>query len=132
MPVNLYDINIADAQLLCGLFAILGHIFPVFLKFKGGKGIATCFGVALSLYFTVSVITLVSFIVIVSLTRYVSLGSIIAVIIFSTLSISLGREQTSLEIIFFIAISFTVLFTHRKNIMKLLRCQENKINFKKK
>lgn len=122
---------------LCiGLAAILGHMFSVFLKFKGGKGVATSAGVMLGLfpYFTVpGLIAIGGFIVIFMLTRYVSLGSILAAAIFPVAYVAVGlwrgwpvfAEQSPL-LVFAVLIAVLIAYKHRTNIARLLAGTENR------
>ncbi len=122
---------------IAGIFAVLGHMFPIYYMFKGGKGIATGFGVILTLNWQIALILIVFFIVIVLITRYVSVGSISACILYCVLSIFL----TDTNIIQGPMISFLItavflssllVFRHKGNIQRLKRGEENKISFKKK
>lgn len=120
-----------------GLLAILGHVFPVYLKFRGGKGVATSAGVILGLwpYFTIAGLAAVAaFVVVVKLTKYISLSSITAAIVFPIAYASLGLirgwdltgRQLPLGVIALL-ISGLVLWRHRENMQRLLHGTENKI-----
>lgn len=111
--------------MFCGLAAVLGHIYPVFLKFKGGKGVATAAGVLLYLMPAVLGILVVIFALIVAVTRYVSLGSIISAVLLPILSGLTGRPwyYTVLAII----LALLVIYHHRKNIGRLKSGTEAKI-----
>ncbi|MCF7793269.1 MAG: glycerol-3-phosphate 1-O-acyltransferase PlsY [Candidatus Cloacimonetes bacterium] len=117
-----------------GLFAILGHIFTIFLSFKGGKGVATSAGVFIALIPVPVTITLTVFIVTVWISRYVSLGSILAAVsLFCVeLIININNNFEDLEILIFVfLIAFFVVIRHTANIKRLLAGNENKISFKK-
>jgi glycerol-3-phosphate acyltransferase PlsY len=126
--------------LLVGIAAILGHIFPVYLKFKGGKGVATSLGVALGVwpYFTIcGTIAFMVWIVVVLIFRYVSLASITGAAIFPvvltvfTLLLDSWQIQNLWPLfIAALAIPAVVIFFHRSNIKRLLAGTENKINKK--
>jgi len=128
--------------LAVGVAAILGHIFPVYLNFKGGKGVATSFGVALGFwpYYTISaVISLAVWIIIVLIFRYISLASMIASIAFAaalSLAILLNPDwQLSALwplLIVACAIPFLVIILHRQNISRILAGSEPKILQNKK
>ncbi len=134
-----------NALLLClwlfvGIAAILGHVFPVYLRFKGGKGVATSFGVALGLwpYFTVcALIALAVWIAVVLVWRYVSLASISAAIIFP-IALALGilavpdwRSATLWPLVAAaIVIPILVIVRHRENIRRLVAGTESKIRGK--
>lgn len=128
-------------ELYAGFGAVLGHNFPFFLKFKGGKGIACSSGVILALCpWWFSAICLAAFIIIVVSTRYVSLGSItimtmfiVGVLIFNYYGI-LGVEASCIVEFDIVATCFTAMaiFRHRANIVRLLHGNENKFSMKKK
>ena len=120
---------------ICGLLAILGHIFPIWLKFKGGKGVATAGGVFLALAPLGLLIALISFVLIVAKTRYVSLGSILGAIIFglSILIQQIFSSQINWALLALAGIVILMIIVkHRQNIQRLMQGQENKISFKKK
>lgn len=124
-------------MLLAGLMVILGHCFPVFLRFKGGKGVATSLGVLLFIpgFALPMLFVLIVFVVIVALTKYVSLGSIVASLMvpLSFIMLSVYRSETFSyhHIIFGIALAFLLLYCHRENIFRLLSGKESKIKEKK-
>jgi len=111
---------------LSGLICFLGHVFPVWLKFKGGKGIATYLGIILALSFKLALIFGVSWLVILYATRYSSLSSIIGslnVFLFAFLSTSISLD------FFYFTFLMIIIFTHRENIMRLKNKTEDKIKF---
>lgn len=117
-----------------GLFAILGHIFTIFLKFKGGKGVATSAGVFIALIPVPVAITLVVFVVTVWLSKYVSLGSIIgALTLFLVeLYINIQNDFSDLEILIFVfVIALFIIIRHKSNIKRIIAGNENRISFKK-
>lgn len=118
-----------------GLAVILGHIFSVFLRFKGGKGVATAAGVFIVLTPLPSAIAFVTFILVTILTKYVSLGSIFAVImlILSELYLNIIGQFTDISNLFLIFIigSF-VIYKHKDNIKRLSEGRENQLSFKRK
>tara|TARA_B100000686_G_scaffold26710_1_gene26075 strand:+ start:11961 stop:12557 length:597 start_codon:yes stop_codon:yes gene_type:complete len=111
-------------ELLCGLAAILGHIFSPFVKFKGGKGVATALGVFFVLAPYLSLLSLGIFVLIAVTTRIVSISSLIAVIAFpiSSVIFNYSLNLTFLSII----IAFLIFFRHKENIMRLINRVENK------
>ncbi len=118
--------EIMGMRLFLGAGAVLGHIFPVFASFKGGKGIATLLGVVLAIHLYAALTCLGIFLLFFLLTRYVSLGSIIAAIAFPIL-INLVFKTDSLTLVLFsIGFPILVLITHQKNIERLLKNEENK------
>jgi len=120
---------------IAGLVAILGHIFPVWLKFRGGKGVATAAGVFAALAPLGLLIGLLSFILVVWRTRYVSLGSIIAAMVFgvSTFWMELSKPMPDVALMILVGFIVTMIISkHKSNIQRLLRGEENKISFSKK
>jgi glycerol-3-phosphate acyltransferase PlsY len=125
------------AQLAVGCAAILGHVFPIYLGFKGGKGVATSFGVALGLwpYYTICAgVTLVVWIIFVLIWRFVSLASIAAafafpIVLTTAIAITPGWHYSDLWplVIISILIPIMVFILHRDNIVRLLAGTENKI-----
>ena len=117
-----------------GLAVILGHICTIFLKFKGGKGVATSAGVFIALIPIPVFITLVVFILTVWISKYVSLGSLIAALtLFITeLIININNSFAEIEILILIfIITVFIIIRHRENIKRILKGNENKIKFKK-
>ena len=122
-----------NTQLAYGIAAILGHLFPVFAGFRGGKGIATLLGMVLAVHPPAAGFCILIFVVILLLTKYVSLGSILGSVAFPFLIVFVYHTTIRSLIIFGIAIAILVILTHQKNIERLLRGEESKANiFKKK
>ena len=119
-------------QLILGCMALLGHVFPVFAGFRGGKGIATLAGIVIALFPTAVLICLGVFLLVFVPTRYVSLGSMSAAIAFPVTVIWIMQSTLTAEIVFSIAVAIFVPLTHKKNIQRLLSGQENKLMFRKK
>lgn len=119
-------------QLALGLFALLGHVYPVFAGFRGGKGIATLAGIIALLFPGAVLICLLVFAAIFIPTRYVSLGSMAASIAFPLSVMFLTGPATTPEIVFALLVAVFVPYTHRKNIQRLIKGTENKIVFKTK
>ena len=131
--------NLDNALLvqLAGIFVIIGHTFPVFFKFKGGKGIATSLGVLLMTNWQIGLICLVFALVLIALTRMVSVGSIAAGILFPVLVAFIDQNYivpTSNSnwsyLVFSIIIALLVIFNHRANVQRILNGTENRISFK--
>ncbi|MBS3772316.1 MAG: glycerol-3-phosphate 1-O-acyltransferase PlsY [Bacteroidales bacterium] len=118
-------------QLILGIAAILGHIFPVYVGFKGGKGVATLFGAILGISFIPSLIMAGIFFLILFTTRYVSLSSIVAGLSFPILTIVIFDFEALPLIIFSIAIPVLIILTHQKNIERLLHNNESKADLSK-
>ena len=106
---------------LAGIFVVLGHTFPVFFKFKGGKGIATSLGVLLMVNWQIGLICLVFALVLMALTRFVSLGSIAAAILFPVLTVFIHTNYlvNGNYIIFAIILAVLVVFNHRSKVKRL-------------
>lgn len=120
------------AAAIAAIFAILGHMFPVWLKFKGGKGVATGVGVFLALAPEAVGLVLVLFIVIVWFSRYVSLGSIIATAAFPVLAWLLYRDSKSPVVFLAAAIgAILIILKHHQNIRRLLTGTEHRLGEKK-
>jgi glycerol-3-phosphate acyltransferase PlsY len=111
---------------LCGIVAILGHIYPIFAKFKGGKGIATSLGIVLALHPPAALLTLFTFIFFFLASGMVSLGSIIASIGFPLWLIFKYPDCHWSIKIFGLIIALVILFTHRKNIVRIIQGNENR------
>jgi glycerol-3-phosphate acyltransferase PlsY len=117
--------------LIAGLFAILGHMFPVWLRFKGGKGVATAVGVFLALAPIALLISLLAFTIVVALTRYVSLGSIVAAVVFPVAAYVSERELQVADLIAIVAgCSLLIILKHHANIRRLLAGTEPKFGAK--
>ena len=109
-----------------GLAAVLGHIFPIWAGFKGGKGVATVFGMVLAIQPIVALYVVLIFILVLYFTRFVSLSSILASIAFPILILGIFNEPEHLYRIFAIAVALLVILTHQKNINRLLQGNESK------
>lgn len=127
-----------DKSLLVQLAAIavvIGHTFPIFFGFKGGKGVATSLGVLLMVNWKIGLICLVFAVVLIALTRMVSVGSVGAAILYPVLVLFIGTNFTVSEgsgyLVFSILLALLVAFNHRSNIKRILEGKENKISFKK-
>jgi len=110
-----------------GLAAVVGHIFPLWADFRGGKGVATLFGMILAIQPLVAVYCVGVFLLCLYLTRFVSLSSILASIAFAVLILFIFNEKEPLYRAFAIAVALLVILTHQKNISRLLRGSESKI-----
>ena len=116
-------------QIILGVVAVLGHIFPVYVGFKGGKGVATLMGMVLAIHLEAALVCLGIFIVVLLISRYVSLGSMIAAIAFPILLLLPPfHPDEPLLVIFGFLLSLMVVLTHKKNINRLLQGQESKAN----
>ena len=116
-----------------GMMAILGHIFPIFANFRGGKGVATLLGMALAIQPMVALICLGVFLITLLSTRFVSLSSMLAGIAFMVLILFIFNERETVYRLFAIIVALMVVITHQKNISRLLKGTENKLpSFKNK
>ena len=111
-----------------GLASVLGHIFPVFADFKGGKGVATLLGMVIAIQPIVAVCCVGVFILVLFLTRFVSLSSILASVAFAVFILFIWNEKEPLYRVFAVAVALMVVFTHQKNINRLLKGTESKVH----
>ena len=118
---------ITNLQVFLGLAAVVGHIFPIWADFRGGKGIATLFGMILSIQPLVAISLIGVFFLMLYLTRYVSLSSISASIAFPLLILFIFNEPEVSYRVFAIATAVLVVLTHHKNINRLLAGYESKV-----
>lgn len=121
-----------------GVFVVIGHTFPAFFGFRGGKGVATSLGVLLITNWKIGLICLIFALVVMALSRMVSLGSIAAAVLFPVLclfieeSFIVGGDNTKFGyLIFGVIMAIIVIFNHRTNIKRLMNGTENKLSFKK-
>jgi glycerol-3-phosphate acyltransferase PlsY len=110
-----------------GLAAVAGHIFPIWADFRGGKGVATLFGMIIAIQPLVAVYCVGVFLIVLYLTRFVSLSSILASVAFAVLILFIFNEKEHLYRAFAIAVALLVILTHQKNISRLLRGSESKV-----
>lgn len=123
---------LTNLQLILGIAAVLGHIFPVFAQFNGGKGVATSLGIIIGIHPILAFLCLGIFLIIFVLFSYVSLGAISAALAFPViLHFGMNNENIYFSL-FSILLSFAVIFAHKKNIKRLINGNENKINLFKK
>ena len=133
IPVQKTYIDLA--MQIAGVLVIIGHIFPVFYKFKGGKGVLTSATVIMMVNWQVGLACLLVFIVVVALTRYVSLGSVLSAFSFPLLLVALDKYVGMMEdfswIIFGCILASIVIIMHRGNIVRLWKNTERKLGEKK-
>lgn len=110
-----------------GLSAVVGHIFPVWADFRGGKGVATLFGMVIAIQPVVAACCVGVFLLVLYLTRFVSLSSILASVAFAVFILYIFNEEETLYRIFAIVVALLVVLTHQKNIGRLLRGEESKV-----
>lgn len=119
---------------LAGIAVIIGHTFPIFFGFKGGKGIATSLGVLLITNWNIGLVCLVFALILMIASRMVSLGSIVAAVLFPILVIFMPSDAYIVEgnyTIYAIILAVLVIYNHRANVKRLLSGTENKLDFKK-
>jgi glycerol-3-phosphate acyltransferase PlsY len=114
---------------LCGSFsAVFGHVFPIFANFRGGKGVATSLGIVIGINPYAALVCLAIFLIVFISSRYVSLGAIISALCFPFVSYFMIQEDARIMIIFTVVLGVMVILAHRKNIERLWKGEENKMN----
>lgn len=121
------EVNLQNLQTGLGLAAVVGHIFPIWADFRGGKGIATLFGLVLGISPWTALSCVAIFTVVLYLTRFVSLSSILASIAFPFFILVIFNVDNPIYRTFAIAVALMVLLTHQKNIGRLLKGNESKV-----
>ena len=124
---------------IAGVAVVLGHTFPIFFGFKGGKGVATSLGILLMSNWQIGLICLVFALALMILTRMVSLGSCAAAVLFPVLTLFINQNYTVLTegksgnvyFIYSVILAIIVLYNHRSNIKRIMNGTENRISFKK-
>lgn len=119
-------------MIVLGMAAVLGHIFPIWADFKGGKGVATILGMALAIQPIVALICIIVFLITLFTTRFVSLSSMLASLVFMVLILFIFKEKETSYRVFAIIVALMVVVTHQKNIGRLLNGKENKAPLFKK
>ena len=126
--------NTALLVQIAGIAVVLGHTFPIFFGFKGGKGVATSLGILIMTNWQIGLICLVFGLVLIILTRMVSLGACAAAILYPVLTLFITEHyitgSNNSYLIYSIILAVIVLFNHRSNIKRILSGKENKISFK--
>mgnify|MGYP006289259299 CR=1 FL=1 len=121
--------SMLNLQLLFGVMALLGHIFPVFAGFRGGKGVATLLGVCLAVLLYPTLLALVVFIIVLFSFKIVSLSSMSAGLSLPVFTVITGDFQQTQLIIFTIMLAVIILITHRNNIRRIIKGEEGKASF---
>ncbi len=124
--------GVTYVMISCAIAAVLGHIFPLYAGFRGGKGVGTLAGVGLALYPVALLIVLGIFVVTLAITRYVSLASILGSISFPFIVYFITGERHIALLALALLIAIFVPLTHRKNITRLLKGEENRFQFRRK
>lgn len=120
------------AGIIAGLLAVIGHALPIFAGFRGGKGVATLCGMGIALYGGAVLVSIVVFILVIIITRYVSLGSILGGLAFPLAVIFYFQTTNPGLVILSVFVTIFIVWTHRKNISRLMKGEENKFTFNKK
>jgi glycerol-3-phosphate acyltransferase PlsY len=132
LPYHYEAPELTHVQLVATFLAVLGHVFPIFANFRGGKGVATSLGVIIGLQPLAALICLLVFLAVFAISNYVSLGSICASVGFALL-LWFGFEIKTIALpIFGTVLAAIVIFAHRKNIVRLLHGEESKMNLFKR
>ncbi|MGB4397765.1 MAG: glycerol-3-phosphate 1-O-acyltransferase PlsY [Daejeonella sp.] len=127
------SVQFVNYQLALGITAVMGHLFPVFAGFRGGKGIATLFGMILAVQSEAALLCVLTFVVVLLISKYVSLSSILAGFSFPLSVIFIFQSPIRSVVLYGMSICVLILVTHQKNIERLLKGKESKVNlFKKK
>jgi glycerol-3-phosphate acyltransferase PlsY len=116
-------------KLLFGMVAVLGHIFPIFASFRGGKGVATLLGMMLAVHATITLMCVGVFVIVLLMSRYVSLGSMLATLAFPLLLLIprfKPEEDAPVLIAFGFLMFIVIVLTHQKNVIKLLNGEESR------
>ncbi len=115
-------------KILFGFLAVIGHLLPIFCDFKGGKGVATTLGMVLALHPQAALVSILVFLVVFAVSKYVSLGSMIASLAFPImLSVGVFGQELPIIIYFGSFVAFLVVFTHRQNIVRIFQGTENRM-----
>lgn len=123
------DVDVELLKYLAGFFAILGHTFPIFFEFKGGKGVATALGVLITLNWKIGLICLIFGLIVIAFTKMVSVGSILSAVLYPILTIFMTNSKFS-SVIMSILIALIIIFNHRDNLKRIKNGTENKLSFK--
>jgi acyl phosphate:glycerol-3-phosphate acyltransferase len=124
---------LVPVQLVFGFIAVLGHVFPVYAGFRGGKGVATLLGMVLAIHPEAALVCLGIFVIVLLTTKYVSLGSMLAAMVFPLLMLlPWFRPEHSAKLLtgFGIVVFILIVVTHRKNIRRLMQGNESKANIR--
>lgn len=132
LPYSWNDEYLVYIKIICGIIVVIGHIFPVFANFNGGKGVATSLGVIIGIYPTAALICMSLFLIVFIISNYVSLGAIIGAIAFPISVRFIFRNPNDSLFVFSIVLASAVIILHHKNINRLLHGKESKMNLFKK
>jgi len=125
-------IRIGNVQIVASILAVVGHVFPLFAGFRGGKGVATSLGVIIGIQPLAALICFGAFLSVFTMSKYVSLGAIVAALVFPFVVHFILKNESLWMTLFSIVLSLLVIFAHRKNIGRLWRGEESRMNLFKK
>ena len=117
-----------NLKIRLGICALLGHVFPIYVGFKGGKGVATLLGIILALNHEAALMSIGVFLIVFLISRYVSLSSIVAGLFFPVVVMVISKTSQPAMVVFALMISVAVIITHQKNIERLLSKKESRVN----
>lgn len=120
-----------NGVLLAGIFVVIGHNWPIFLNFKGGKGIASSFGFIIFLDYKIAIVAILIFVTIVILTKYISLASMITTTLVLPISYIFFKYRNIYVLLTLLFLASLSIYRHKSNIIRLINGNENKINLKK-
>lgn len=123
-----YRLGGLDMGYLCGVSVVIGHVFPVLLKFKGGKGVATTIGAMIVLEPIMVLISVAIGVLVIAKSRYVSLGAMIGIMMFPAQMLFYG--ETGISLVISVLLWLFILYTHRSNISRLMCGEERKLGEK--
>ena len=127
------SVQFVNYQLALGVTAVMGHLFPIFAGFRGGKGIATLFGMILAVHTGAALICVLTFVLVLLISKYVSLSSILSGFSFPLSVIFIFQSPIRSVVLYGMCICVLILVTHQKNIERLLKGKESKVDlFKRK
>lgn len=126
------SVQFVNYQLALGVTAVMGHLFPVFAGFRGGKGVATLFGMILAVHSQAAMLCVLTFVVVLLITRHVSLSSILAGFTFPLSIIFIFQSPIRSVLLYGMCICVLILVTHQKNIERLIKGKESKVNLFKR
>jgi glycerol-3-phosphate acyltransferase PlsY len=127
------SVQFVNYQLALGITAVMGHLFPIFAGFRGGKGIATLFGMIVAVHTGAALVCVLTFVVVLLISKYVSLSSIISGFSFPLSIIFIFQSPIRSVVLYGMCICILILVTHQKNIERLLKGKESRVNlFKRK
>ena len=122
-----HELARTNFMIILGLTAVVGHIFPIWAEFKGGKGVATLLGMTIAIQPMVALLCLMVFAFTLIITRFVSLSSMLAGVAFMVLILFIFNERETMYRLFAMIVALMVIITHQKNIGRLLKGTENKV-----